>query len=50
MRSAGLKRQSMLLGRINNQFDYQIEGDFAGLIVEEDVAERVLEIVDTCRT
>ena len=39
----GLQLTSISLAHIDNQFVYQGDGDYTGLIVEEDVTERVLE-------
>jgi len=47
LRNVGLKLQSIALAHINNQFVYRGDGDYAGLIVEVDVTERVLELVDS---
>ena len=47
MRQSGLKLHSISLAHIDNQFVYQGDGDYAGLIVEEDVTEHVLEFVDS---
>ena len=47
MRNSGLKLRSIALAHIDNQFVYQGDGDYRGLIIEEDVTERVLEFVDS---
>ncbi|MCH8073932.1 MAG: DUF2779 domain-containing protein, partial [Proteobacteria bacterium] len=44
MRGVGLSIKSMSLAHINNQFVYPGEGDYAGLLVEEDLTERVRKL------
>ncbi len=46
MQNLGLKLTSIALAHIDNQFVYQGDGDYTGLIVEKDVTEQVLEFVD----
>jgi len=41
MRNNGLTIKSMSLAHINNQFVYQGEGDYAGLLVENDLTDEV---------
>ena len=43
----GLKINAIALAHIDNQFVYPGDGDYNGLIVENDVTERVLEILDS---
>jgi len=47
LRNVGLELRSIALAHIDNQFVYQGDGDYAGLIVEEDGTGRVLELVDS---
>ncbi len=47
MRGVGLSIKSMSLAHINNQFVYPGEGDYAGLLVEEDLTERVRKLEPT---
>jgi Domain of unknown function(DUF2779) len=44
MRNAGLNIKSISLGHIDNQFVYQGDGDYAGLIVAEDITEEVMAL------
>ena len=44
MRNVGLTIKSMSLAHINNQFVYPGEGDYAGLLVEEDLTEQVRKL------
>ncbi|HNP36216.1 MAG TPA: DUF2779 domain-containing protein [Woeseiaceae bacterium] len=46
LRGEGVELSSISLGYINNQFVYQGDGNYDGLIIEDDVTERVLERLD----
>lgn len=43
LRGQGVELSSISIGHINNQFVYQGDGKYDGLIVEVDITERVLE-------
>lgn len=47
MRNAGLNIKSISLGHIDNQFVYQGDGNYAELIVAEDITEDVLLLAGT---
>ncbi len=46
MRGEGVELSSIAVGHINNQFVYQGDGNYDGLIIEEEVTERVFERLD----
>jgi len=50
MRNAGLDIKSIALGHIDNQFEYQGDGDYADLIVAEDITEEVMTLEPTVPT